>query len=182
MAASGLPRARIHGRCNHLRLADDRPGIASFAGRSSSRSSRRVPGNGTWSLHRTRTSPTRTAPYWSFSPEDWRPFPNDDEARIQTRSEIRAIHVTKIRGQPRVLLIDDEPISSNCSSSRCRAGARHDSRRDRGEAIALLDTESFDLAHRHATPTDGPARRRAHQPEGADLPVADHRLRQRRNT
>ncbi|MEO8305010.1 MAG: sigma-54 dependent transcriptional regulator [Betaproteobacteria bacterium] len=81
----------------------------------------------------------------------------------------------KIRGQPRVLLIDDEPdLLELLELTLSRMGLDTTRAETVAEAIALLDAESFDLCLTDMRLPDGPGLRVVEHinQKGLDLPVA----------
>ena len=104
-------------------------------------------------------------------------------ARQTVRSEESNMS-RRIRGQPKVLVVDDEPdLLELLELTLSRMGLDTTRAETVAEAIRLLDKRAVrPLPHRHAAARRrGPARRRAHQPEGPRRAGrGDHRLRQRR--
>ncbi len=109
------------------------------------------------------------------------PAPND---RPEPPRRIR--HVTQVRAQPKVLIVDDEPdLLELLELTLSRMGLDTVRADSVGEAIAPARQRALrPVPHRHAPARRrGPAHHRAHQQQGARRAGrGDHRLRQRRPT
>ncbi len=158
---------------------------ASCAARSSSRSSRRDRAVRASASTSPASSPTRMARRWNSCPGTRGPFPHDAEARFQSGVANRRGKPCpeESRGQPRVLLVDDEPdLLELLELTLSRMGLDTTRAETVAEAFALLEAESFDLCLTDMRLPDGAGLRVVEHinQKGLDRPGGgDHRLRQR---
>src|SRR5262249_47989382 len=103
-----------------------------------------------------------------------RPLPNDDETRGHPRVERESMS-RRIRGQPKVLVIDDEPdLLELLELTLSRMGLDTTRAESVGEAIRLLEKDPFDLCLTDMRLPDGEGLRVVEHinQKGLDVPVA----------
>ena len=187
-------RAGYMGDAVICELNDDGPGIpAERAARSSSRSSRRDPAAPGSGLYIARELADANGAALELLPKGpgahFRLTLKRALARRERLAIPHAFHTARamsrrVRGQPKVLVVDDEPdLLELLELTLSRMGLDTTRAESVDDALRLLDKRTVrSVPDRHAPARRrGPARGRAHQPEGPRRAGRrDHRVRQRR--